>query len=376
VGDLISRSYVVVVSNGIGGAEKRFFDTVRGLVAAGEKVCFVAPSSLVEKLLEQSDIGSDQPWIIPLGVKKWSVVNAVRAVYRFVKAQPKGAHYHYPMSPLFFVHFLRGDTVSISLCNCINVPKLLSFSKTRVLQYLASKYAAHIDVLSPAIKARVARFGLKAKVTLTPGGTYVFPSTEGAAAGHHERKIITFMSRLEKFKGVEEYLGVLRSLHRAVDPTLGLQYVICGDGTLAEYVKRSVIPLAAAGVPVRYVGNVNPGPLLSRSLAVLSLQSVTNFPSRVVAEAAINGCQVLIRDTGDSKAFGDYPWLTYLKPSLDPLELAREIERIHLKRSSGTKNANDEAHARTVYSSPLYIDYFRRILSRRTLPHEARSPWC
>src|SRR6185312_1644365 len=96
------------------------------------------------------------------------------------------------------------------------------------------------------------------------------------------------------------------------------EFRIAGYGPLQEHIAQRVAFLAGAGVPIAFIGYAAADALLPATAVVLSMQEVTNYPSRVVAEALMAGCAVVVRDTGDSREFGsDLPGLVYCSAHLD-----------------------------------------------------------
>lgn len=73
---------------------------------------------------------------------------------------------------------------------------------------------------------------------------------------------------------------------------------------------------------------------------VLSIQTISNYPSQVVMEGLINGASVCILDTGDSREFGDQPGIFYIPEgaSIEEIwsiiESASDYARVHFRTIS------------------------------------------
>lgn len=87
------------------------------------------------------------------------------------------------------------------------------------------------------------------------------------------------------------------------------------------------------------------------------MQDATNYPSRVVAEALSNGCNVIASDTGDTRDFGELKGLFYYS-TID--ELFKSIDNV-MNDKFKTNEIIDSAVVR--FSSEDYINYFYRIFS-------------
>jgi glycosyltransferase involved in cell wall biosynthesis len=126
--------------------------------------------------------------------------------------------------------------------------------------------------------------------------------------------------------------------------------------------------LSRSGVPLTFVGYAVADVLFAEAAVVLSMQELTNYPSRVVAEALMAGCAVVVRDTGDSREFGnDLPGLFYCRGELDPAEIA---DQLALLLSSAVldpgmaENVREAALRR--FSSKRYVEYFRCVMAGQT----------
>jgi glycosyltransferase involved in cell wall biosynthesis len=198
---------------------------------------------------------------------------------------------------------------------------------------------------------------------LTPGGTYLVPTAEVVVV---KRPDVVFLGRLVQGKGVDDLLDILPALweqlkHRAVP---GCTFKIAGYGALEQHVAARVGRLQEAGVPVEFLGYREAAPLLAESAVVLSLQEVTNFPSRVVPEALLAGCAVVVRDTGDSREFGTgLQGLEYCAARLDAGELAGLIAT-DLQRVMYEPRFRDQVRGAALarFSSSEYIEYFSGLI--------------
>lgn len=356
--------YIVVFSPGYGGAEKRFFDIFRGLLNRGFSVKYVAPSSLTEKLLK--DFGSDpnlSESVISIDSgPNWNRMKFIKGLWGALKSVPHGSHFHYPLTCLWPLHLLRRDQLSLSFVDCTSTPSLLNKKKTSVWAWFSFFLVKRIDILSPAVLKSLNNHSRENRMTLTPGGTFLLPKT---LPTHLRQPKVCFIGRLVPGKGLEDFFDVLPNLwmHLKGDVPNNFSFVIAGYGLLADYAQERVRYFLAQGVPIEYAGFVDAEDLLSKSMIFLSLQVSTNYPSRVVAESLSSGCSVIVRDTGDSRSFGnDIRGLSYCKPSLDAKELSSAIKKSifdfsiqpHLSQSISESAA-------TRFGSSGYLDYFMNI---------------
>lgn len=354
------RSYIVVASPSYGGAEKRFFDVFTSLRRCDVDVMLIAPRSLVERLkMDHPDRQDVFASLLDVPMDTWSRLGFVRAFRRLLRTLPHGASYHYPVNCLWPLHLGRGDRVSMSMVDCTRVPSLFGGTVASAWSWLSFFFVAKIDVLSPSILSAMHHYRTAPKMSLTPGGTFLVPPT---AAVVRKAPTVVFLGRLVPGKGVEDFLNVLPDVWtqmRARAPAL-LSFQIAGYGSLEPQVAARVAVLAGMGVPVSFVGYAVADALFSTSAVVLAMQNITNYPSRVVAEALIAGCGAIVRDTGDSRQFGDdVPGLLYCGARLDTREIADQIELLleRVLHEPGYQDAIRHA-ARNRFSARQYIDYF------------------
>jgi glycosyltransferase involved in cell wall biosynthesis len=357
--------FIVVVSPSYGGAEKRFFDVYTGLRRKHIDVHYIAPSLLVDLLKndhpERADVFDG---LIEVPLDRWSVAKFVWRYARVLRGLPRGSAFHYPMNCLWPLHFGRGDDLSMSFVDCKQIPRLFSTSRTTTMSFIAFGFVDKIDVLSPAIfeHVRASRAGRKA--TLTPGGTYLLPPL---ALESRKDPVAVFLGRFIEDKGILDLLEVAPAMWEALRQCVPADFelLIAGYGPLESQVRSSVEKSAAAGVPIRFVGYARAHDLMRRAAVVLSLQRETNFPSRVVAEALVSGCGVVVRDSGDSRRFGELPGLSYCQDSLDPSDLAGAVAKsIAQVRADPEFCVEVHAAALARFNSPSYLRYFEALLSR------------
>ena len=357
-------NYIVLVSPSVGGAERRFFDVFTRLRRASEDVALIGPSSLIDQLIAEHPERADvAPALIPVAVDAWSRPTFIRRYRRLLRTLPRRSSFHYPLNCLWFLHLGRGDRVSMSVADCTSVPGPFSGKRTSVWAWLAFFFVSRVDVLSPAIFAAMRSYRTASKMSLTPGGTFLAAPPQ-STTGKAPR--VVFLSRLVEGKGIGDLLDVLPAVWAALrDRVPGdFRFAIAGYGPLEHDVAARVATLAAAGVPIDFLGYAPADRVLPGAAVLLSLQEVTNYPSRVVAEALMAGCAVIVRDTGDSREFGtELPGLVYCQARLEARELAEQLVSLvdRVLRVPGFER-QIRAAANKRFSGDGYVDYFRDLV--------------
>lgn len=360
------NKYIVIATPAYGGAEKRFFDIVMRLRSTGLDVKIIAPSILVEQFIKdhQND-DKVAAALISIEMRKWNRLEFVVKLFKLLRALPPKAIFHYPMNCMWFLHVGRDDIVSMSYTNCTKIATFYTLSFRTLRTWIAFFFVQRIDVLNPQIfMAMKSDYNFK-KMSLTPGGTYLAPFDVPTL---QKKPYVVLLSRFVKGKGIDNFFDVLPAVWDKLfgEVPIGFVFKIAGYGPLQEKVISRVNELSQSGVPIEFVGFVNSTNFFSESSIVLSMQKFTNYPSRVVAEALYCGCAVIVRDTGDSREFGEnLPGLSYCMGNLDPNELAGIISKqlmLVLNESFYTEEIMDSAARR--FSRDEYLLYFREILDK------------
>jgi glycosyltransferase involved in cell wall biosynthesis len=363
------KKFIVIPSLSIGGAEKRFFDIFAALYSSKSTDYYlILPKSLEVKLSQQVKIPHDiAKNIIALGSESDNLLKFCLnyAIWLWDNSS-KGMHFHYPLNSLFPLHFFSNHHVTISLTNCYYPPAFFSLSRSLIRQRIAMFFAKRIDVLNSSIYEQLndKLFFSKNKLSLTPGGTFVNPSFYNFI---QKKPKVAIISRLIDGKGVIEFLELIPSIWDKISNEVDneFSFSICGDGVLADKVEAMICQLKLNGIPINYHGFVIPSHFLKDVSVVLSLQKVTNYPSRVVAESTLSGAHVLIRDSGDSRKFGiESEDLTYISKWLEPAEIAEKIiKQLRLFRNNPDRPNEIRRLGLNKYSSHNTAEYFHRLIN-------------
>ncbi|MCG9579475.1 glycosyltransferase [Vibrio tubiashii] len=347
--------YLVIASPSIGGAERRFFDIFKSMSKNKEDIYLVAPNLLLQKLDNSYKLNEK---IISIELTRWSyVLFCFKFYFGVVCKSSKDDTFHYPLNPPFFLHYFPIRKYSISYCYCYAKPKISLKSIGLSLQRIAGVFASKIDVLSPAVYDEVKKSDKK--FSLTPGGSFVDAANFNT---NGKKNDVAIISRLEHGKGIDTYIKIVEMLKSAeLDLELPLpKFRIYGEGSMKSWVEKEVSHLSNKGVEITYHGFATPQQILSESGIVFSLQTTTNYPSRVVAESLLSGSQVIVLDSGDTQEFGQVVGLHYLNEDLSNLvEVfnAVSIEKI----STGLKKDISE-RAKVKFNSPSYLEYYKRVM--------------
>lgn len=368
------QGYFVIASPAYGGAERRFLDIFLAMRSAGHRVVFVAPSLLIDKLYADGLLeAGGRSDVVSIPLKKWNPLRFIRQWSRILRTIPRGCSFHYPMNCLWPLHILRGDRVTMSITNCISPPAFQLRNRTGLWTRLSMVAADRVDVLSPAIFKCLSLSEQSAKLSLTPGGTFIgeFPVIKT-----ERRSLVGFLGRFVPFKGIDDWLDILPELRRSLIergyPEIG--FAMAGYGPLQDHVAQRVDELRRKGVNIELRTAVAATEFLPSLAVTVSMQEVTNYPSRVVAEALISGSGVLVRDTGDSRNFGDLDGLEYCPSTLDPEIVAEKLVRLvdEVMTISG-RSDQISYNARLHFGASATISYFAELFEGADVPQRRKK---
>lgn len=354
-----TKNFFVLVSTSIGGAERRFFDIFLDLRSMNKSLYIIMPFSLAKMLN-----CTEQEGVIVIGVDTDNLAKFILKYTHFLNSATfSGCSFHYPINCLFFLHFFRKHKVSMSLTNCYYTPKLLSKNKSLVRQYISMFFVNHIDVLSPTIYKNLS-YTFNKKVSLTPNGTYI---KSGIYKNEFNKKNnIGFLGRLVEGKGLEDFIHIYESLWLKYKNQLPQDFcfIIAGYGKNEEIIRHYVNYLSNKNIPIKFLGYKNTDDFLAKCKVILSLQKITNYPSRVVAESLLSGAHVIVRDTGNSRDFGQLNGLHYISEKLDVDEIGNLLSNIFEKYASENYYNKIIEDAKIRFSNKIVLDYFLKIMEK------------
>lgn len=361
----ITPVYIVLLSAGVGGAEKRFLALARTLYAENKSVFYVAPPALLDKLSEQPEFaGARQaPYVIRLKGRGWIAQH--EELIRFAMAQPSGTIFHYPLRYLPLVHTALRQKVLVSWVDSTFVPTRKRLLSIRGLyRYWELLEACHIDVLNPFIAESICHdwphFGRK--LTVTDGGSFV---DFGKCRPGSKTNLVVFSGRFIPEKNALALAQLLPRIHGTLldRRVRDVKYVFMGDGPDGEFIRGI---LQAASIPFECRFEADPIRVLAHAKVFLSLQQYSNYPSRAAVEAMACGAYPIVTDVGDSRLLMSEPLATFVRLPLDADELAAAIGRILLMPDDEYQNVSTALVAETEarFDIRRQCDYFLALYQR------------
>ena len=170
---------------------------------------------------------------------------------------------------------------------------------------------------------------------------------------------------MEKGKGLELFLKLIPNIQNLMkcNSHIDLSFDIYGDGSLSNKIIYETSKLNRKGFKVKYHGYTDTKYIYEKTWCVFSLQEITNYPSRVVAESLLNGCEVVVLNSGDSSQFGSLCGLHYLQPDLANLNDVIMKLVINQGFSDIDYTTKIIKNAEFKFCSKDYINYYNDLIS-------------
>lgn len=306
-----------MISNGIGGAEKRYANLFNFLSQSSKHEYRLAINERLWHLLNECSINLDSSrcfvmkdlW--PSLDSSWTGLSyfwnrfsmSPTANVRFYLRQFN--KYLREVSKPDIIHFVRSATLMLpALKRYRTVVSLFDSSiSRRPRRFMKNISEADVfDVLNPLVAKKFELFGLpREKLNVTPCSFIDYSKVPSINQEIKDNSIV-FSGRLTDIKGVNLFLNA----SKIIKTRCGSKYkfIIMGDGPQRSYVKRKIKNSNLTNV--HYIGFVpTPMSVLSGSKIFCSLQDDSNYPSQSLIEAMACGCAVIATDVGDTRLLID-----------------------------------------------------------------------
>jgi glycosyltransferase involved in cell wall biosynthesis len=299
----MKRVYIVFSTQGVGGAEKRFTDIWHELCSRGMDVHLVLDKKSLTGLQRQRGYAEKLASSTKLHILDFAgshYIDFVRAVWSFFSEQPSGVIVHYPLAPLPLSGLRFSHRVIISWVDT-SLPKLSPrLFKLWIISWMGFIFADRIDVLNPKNLRRIAdSWCLTSKSSLTEGGTHIDPRTYQR---NNKRLDFVFLGRLEPGKQGLRFMKTLPEVHKTLlqNGYADYRFIVCGDGSDYQSIRALAASNAYKDIPLLIGHTDEPEVVLGQAAVYFSLQEVSNYPSKALAEAMACGAYPIMTDTPDT----------------------------------------------------------------------------
>ncbi len=213
-----------------------------------------------------------------------------------------------------------------------------------------------VDLLNPSGLNYVSKF-IKGKTYITPG---TFTDLDVFRPIPKEKTIVYAAARLDETKNPMLLVEAVNEVQKTIREN-GFKVFLLGKGVLEDELRIRIGEFGISDI-ISMEGYQKSSNYIPQASVLLSLQSMENYPSQTVAEAAASGCYLIITDVGDSRKLADESFSTFVKN--DCHELADAIVQ-YIKMSDSEKREvinNSRRFAEKHFSIKESIEYFYDII--------------
>jgi glycosyltransferase involved in cell wall biosynthesis len=317
--------HIVLLSDQVGGMEKRFFGLWLYLQTHFQHPVYIATTTL---LYEQ--ISFDYEF---RGIKKYaqqihflsmpkSKGQALHILNQYQK-EHAGDIFHYIMkAPIFSI--TRNSIYSFP-CNSL---RLFPYWHKVYLVLLALRYKK-MDILDPHIFEQCQRwFYYKRKQFSRTPNSYV--NTQLIKIGNFSARnnTVLFASRFVKGKGLEKLIEALPEINNFLSAAKinEVQFVFLGYGPLQGLIEKCKEANKQMNIQIGFSDNL--ASEFKQAKIFLSLQDHTNYPSRSLMEAMASGVIPIVTNCGTTNLLAKQETAYFVPPHFSANDIANQIQTI------------------------------------------------
>lgn len=334
-GNVVSKRqvYIVLISSGVGGTEKRLTELWDHLQEHGgyDNIKLVVGRALFEQLrkihyLKHVREKNENLIVIP-GKHPLSLI---ASMCRVAMSAPRGSIFHYPHNGLPLVHTLLRQELLMSYNSYNFFEDDTGGLRRKSHFWLCLLGASKLDVLNPDNfdKFREKRAS-RNKAVLNPGS---FVRLENFVYSREKRNWIVFCGRFAEGdpKNVLRFARAIPSIYaRLRERGVGdIKFFILGEGPLEQELRTLVSGEEYRGIDIVVGFDNAPEKILQYSKVFLSLQMYSNYPSKSLLEGVACGNLPVVTDVGESRLIAHDGFAEFVPGEFSTDELASAIVKI------------------------------------------------
>lgn len=326
--------YIVLVSYGVGGTEKRLVELWDHFQDRGYDNIHLVVSRALYDLLRKipylKHVDEARKNVIVIEGKH--LLHFVPAMVRLAKSAPRNAVFHYPHNAVPLIHSLLGQELLMSY-NSYNFFEDDTGGIRRKSHFWLSLLGARkLDVLNPNnfdkfVEMRMSR----KKAVLNPGS---FVRLEKYSYSRDKRNWIVFCGRFAERdpKNVLRFARAIPTIHARLRERglTDVKYFMFGEGPLEQELRGLVSGPEYEGIDIFVGFDSSVQRTLQHSKVFLSIQKYSNYPSKALLEAVACGNLPVITDVGESRMVAEDSFAKFVRGEFTSEELAEAVADILL----------------------------------------------
>lgn len=329
----MKRVFLLLSTNNIGGAEKRFAGLWRSANEANNniKMILVGSKQLLYALQKQEGFG-----------EKFE-----RANETFIEHDLSGNFKSFQRSVKTFVkqHTNDGDVLHFigdhPLCRFSSRKLVYSITQSSFKNLNASGKLGQlggvalsdtIDVLDPNIYSFLQKvFFYKRRNIFRTSNSYCDASLFSPLPYSEKKDWFVFLGRFEVMKQVKQLLQAIPSLYQNLNgiATNELHFYILGHGSMEEELKQMLTQEKYKNLPATVGYTDKPHEVLKQSKFFFSLQLHNNYPSRSLIEAMAAGNIPIVTDVGQTRWLAKPEFSFYVPEHFTETDMLKTVSEIY-----------------------------------------------
>jgi len=365
----LTRVFLVLSTNHIGGSEKRFVGLWQAAHENKELInLFLVITPTLKKHLEGHkefrDALNQHASFIRLYQSKNGFANFKKSIREFlVNCTTKKDIIHFVGDHPFIGSDFRRNIFSVTTSS------LSQFNlKGKLGNLLGVFLSDRIDILDPSVTRLMRKyFWYKRSRIFQTSNSYCetshyYPDTK--------KDWLVFLGRFEKMKQFLPFIKALPVINREIKHLANedLHFYVLGHGTEEQKGKEMLAGDDFRDIPVTMTFVSDPSEILNRSRVFFSLQLYNNYPSRSLLEALSSGNIAIVTNNGDTKDIA-LPFFSYYVPeSFTSEQLAAEVVKVFALSKEESRQKQEAARNFVLANHSLarmkayYFDIYRSMI--------------
>lgn len=316
-------------NGGIGGAEKRFFGLWMNFQKRNINCRLVMYQATLNEIIETGEFKD---------------IDLYRKNILFLPETRGFAEKHKMISAFIKENFEKNEVLHFILYYPVlhRLPNPTIFSdvysnirdftfKDHITTQAAHLRATAIDILDPVrgnfVKKKIFWNSQKVKITTN---TFVDTKKYKPAAIKNKKNWLVFVGRFVKVKQIERLMKFMPQINQMLQDAKikDVKFFIFGHGDLESVLKDLLQQPEYANVDIEMRYEPAPYEILSQAKIGFSLQKVTNYPSKSLAEILACGCLPIVTDNGTTRLMAKPEFSYYVPEDFSAEDIANKAKEI------------------------------------------------
>ncbi|MGZ4089397.1 MAG: glycosyltransferase [Bacteroidia bacterium] len=366
---MAQKVFIILSSNNIGGAEKRFVGLWQAICELHSETfaCLVLSPRLYTVLQQQKDLA--------LGINKFNekiIQFDLTGRFKEYRKAVKNFVTLYT-SPKDLLHFI-GDHPLIPRLNrkqvySITQSSLKNLNLVGRIGLVGGVFLSQItDILDPRVYCQMTSlFFLKKNKIFQTSNSYCNVELFTALPFKEKKDWLVFLGRFESMKQVKHLMDAVPVMYQSLIKNAGrdLHFYFFGHGSQEDELKKMLEEERFRGLPITLSYNPNPNEVLAHSKVFFSLQLHNNYPSRSLIEAMSAGNIPVVTDVGQTRWLAKPEFSYYVPEHFTAVELQRTVRKIFLEEEESLSSKSIAARQFVVDEHTIgkMRDYYLKLYS-------------